>query len=99
MPIKGEYHDRSLSGIGGVETGEHAAQFILLGASTVQVCTGVMIHGYKLAGTLHEESRGEHAAEGTTEAEASMYIRSQVARLLGRDARSRPEHPLHGTAY
>ena len=37
--------DRSLSGIGGVETGGHAAEFILLGSNTVQVCTGVMIHG------------------------------------------------------
>ena len=43
---KGEFPDRSLSAIGGVETGEDAAQFILLGASTVQVCTGVMKHGY-----------------------------------------------------
>lgn len=48
LPIKGQYHDRSLSAIGGVETGEDAAQFILLGAQTVQVCTGVMIHGYKM---------------------------------------------------
>ncbi len=28
----------SLSGIGGVETGNDAAEFILLGANTVQVC-------------------------------------------------------------
>lgn len=48
----GEYPDRSLSAIGGVETGEDAAEFILLGAHTVQVCTGVMIHGYRLAGEL-----------------------------------------------
>ncbi|MEZ6243264.1 MAG: NAD-dependent dihydropyrimidine dehydrogenase subunit PreA [Phycisphaerales bacterium] len=54
LPIKGEFSDRSLSAIGGVETGEDAAQFILLGAHTVQVCTGVMIHGYKLASTLCE---------------------------------------------
>jgi dihydropyrimidine dehydrogenase (NADP+) len=38
----------SLSGIGGVETGGDAAEFILLGADTVQVCTGVMVHGYPL---------------------------------------------------
>ncbi|MCC6322086.1 MAG: NAD-dependent dihydropyrimidine dehydrogenase subunit PreA [Phycisphaerales bacterium] len=42
------YPDRSLSAIGGVETGEHAAEFLLLGADTVQVCTGVMIHGYRM---------------------------------------------------
>jgi dihydropyrimidine dehydrogenase (NADP+)/dihydropyrimidine dehydrogenase (NAD+) subunit PreA len=40
------FQDRTISGIGGIETGEDAAQFILLGASTVQVCTGVMINGY-----------------------------------------------------
>lgn len=38
----------SISGIGGIETGQDAAQFLLLGAHTVQVCTGVMIHGYGL---------------------------------------------------
>jgi len=48
----GEFPDRSISAIGGVETGEDAAQFILLGGSTVQVCTGVMIHGYKLVKEL-----------------------------------------------
>jgi dihydroorotate dehydrogenase len=52
---EGEYPDRSLSAIGGVETGDDAAQFILMGAQTVQVCTGVMIHGYKLAQTLCEQ--------------------------------------------
>lgn len=31
---------KSLSGIGGVETGNHAAEFILLGANTVQVSVG-----------------------------------------------------------
>ncbi|MDP6602429.1 MAG: NAD-dependent dihydropyrimidine dehydrogenase subunit PreA [Phycisphaerales bacterium] len=41
-----EFPDRTISGIGGIETGEDAAQFILLGADTVQVCTGVMMHGY-----------------------------------------------------
>ncbi len=51
----GEFPDRSLSAIGGVESGEHAAQFILLGASTVQVCTGVMIHGYKMVSRMCDE--------------------------------------------
>ena len=44
--MKDEFPDRTISGIGGVETGEDAAQFILLGAHTVQVCTGLMINGY-----------------------------------------------------
>lgn len=46
--------ERSLSAIGGIETGDDAAQFILLGAHTVQVCTGVMIHSYKLIHQLCE---------------------------------------------
>jgi len=45
----------TLSAIGGVESGGDAAQYILAGASTVQVCTGVMIHGYSL---IHELTRG-----------------------------------------
>lgn len=53
-----EFGDRSLSAIGGVETGEDAAQFLLLGAHTVQVCTGVMIHGYKL---IHQLKAGLEA--------------------------------------
>lgn len=50
--IRSEFPGRSLSGIGGVESGDDAAQFILLGANTVQVCTGVMINGYSLAKDL-----------------------------------------------
>ncbi|KAK8928275.1 hypothetical protein KSP39_PZI017268 [Platanthera zijinensis] len=55
--MKAEYNvkDFSLSGIGGVETGHDAAEFILLGADTVQVCTGVMMHGYGLVKKLCDE--------------------------------------------
>ena len=51
----GEFPGCSLSAIGGVETGDDAAQFLLLGASSIQVCTGVMIHGYGLVKTLCDE--------------------------------------------
>jgi dihydroorotate dehydrogenase len=37
-----------VSGIGGIETAEDAAQFILVGAHTVQVCTAAMLHGYEI---------------------------------------------------
>ena len=53
--IRKEFPGRSLSGIGGVETGEDAAQFILVGANAVQVCTGVMKFGYELIRPLCEE--------------------------------------------
>ena len=45
--IRKEFPGRSLSAIGGVESGHDAAEFILLGADTVQVCTGVMKFGYE----------------------------------------------------
>ena len=53
--IRGEFPGRSLSGLGGIETGGDAAQFILLGADTVQVCTGVMKFGYECVRTICDE--------------------------------------------
>ncbi len=49
------FPNATLSAIGGVESGDHAAQYMLLGAHTVQVCTGLMIHGYKLIHQLCAE--------------------------------------------
>src|SRR5205085_11882680 len=46
---------RSVSGIGGIETGKDAAQFILLGADTVQVCTGVMKYGYAMVKRMKDD--------------------------------------------
>ncbi len=37
-----------VSGIGGIETWQDAAEFILLGASTLQVTTSVMQYGYRI---------------------------------------------------
>lgn len=37
-----------ISGIGGIATWKDAAEFILLGSSTVQVCTAVMHDGYRI---------------------------------------------------
>ncbi|MGI9088759.1 MAG: NAD-dependent dihydropyrimidine dehydrogenase subunit PreA [Chthoniobacterales bacterium] len=53
--IRSEFPGRSLSGIGGVETGGDAAQFILLGSDTVQVCTGVMKFGYDCVKRMCDE--------------------------------------------
>jgi dihydropyrimidine dehydrogenase (NADP+)/dihydropyrimidine dehydrogenase (NAD+) subunit PreA len=53
--IRDEFPGRSLSGIGGIESGTDAAQFMLLGADTVQVCTGVMKFGYGCVARFQEE--------------------------------------------
>jgi dihydropyrimidine dehydrogenase (NAD+) subunit PreA len=37
-----------VSGIGGISTWKDAAEFILLGATTVQICTAVMTHGFRI---------------------------------------------------
>jgi dihydroorotate dehydrogenase subfamily 1 len=53
--IRREFPGRSLSAIGGIESGGDAAQFILLGADTTQVCTGVMKFGYECVKPMQEE--------------------------------------------
>ena len=53
--IRKEFPDRSLSGLGGIESGKDAAEFILLGADTVQVCTGVMKFGYECVKPMCDE--------------------------------------------
>jgi len=45
----------AISGLGGIETGTDAAQFFLLGASTVQICTGAMLRGYEIIDELKAE--------------------------------------------
>ena len=44
--------DVSISGIGGIENSHDAIEFLLLGSSTVQLCTGVMLHGVKMIDEL-----------------------------------------------
>ena len=41
-----------ISGIGGIETWSDAAEFLVLGATTVQVCTAVMHHGFRIVDDL-----------------------------------------------
>ncbi|MCI1903537.1 NAD-dependent dihydropyrimidine dehydrogenase subunit PreA [Enterococcus hirae] len=59
-----------ISGIGGIETWEDAAEFILLGASTLQVTTAVMQYGYRIVedlknGLMHymDEQGVDHLSE------------------------------------
>ena len=47
-----------VSGMGGIGNWEDAAEFILLGAGTVQVCTSVMFHGYGIIYNLKSGLEG-----------------------------------------
>jgi len=53
--IRDHFPDRSLSGVGGIESGKDAAQFILLGADTIQICSGIMKHGYGCIKPMKDE--------------------------------------------
>ncbi len=53
--IRREFPGRTVSGLGGIESGGDAAQFILLGSDTVQVCTGVMKFGYECVKPMCDE--------------------------------------------
>jgi len=53
--IRDKFPGRSVSAIGGIESGKDAAQFILLGADTVQICTGVMKYGYDMVKKCKDE--------------------------------------------
>lgn len=43
-----------ISGIGGIETWEDAAEFFLMGASSVQVCTAVMHYGFRIVEDMRQ---------------------------------------------
>jgi dihydropyrimidine dehydrogenase (NAD+) subunit PreA len=43
-----------IAGIGGIETWRDAAMFLLMGATTLQVTTGIMRYGYRIAESLCE---------------------------------------------
>ena len=93
--IVDEFPERSISGIGGVESGEDAAQFILLGSHLVQVCTGVMIHGYPMVQEMSEsllafmESHGFETIEDFRG--ASLPYFSTHADLVERQAKAKAE--------
>ena len=47
-----------ISGIGGVSNWRDAVEFLLLGSSSVQVCTAVMLHGYRIVEDMIEGLEG-----------------------------------------
>jgi len=54
MEIARACPEAAISGMGGIETAEDAVQFMLLGAHTVQICTGAMLGGYEMIEGLLE---------------------------------------------
>jgi hypothetical protein len=95
MEIARACPEQSLSGMGGIETGWDAAQFILLGAHTVQVCTGAMLRGYEIISQLTEgleKFMADHDFENLSDAVGkSLPYFSSHADLVERQAAARAE--------
>jgi len=49
------FPDTEISGVGGIIDGMSAAEYVLMGASTLQVCTGIMLDGFKMVDRLKTE--------------------------------------------
>lgn len=44
-----------ISGVGGIVDGHSAAEFLCMGSTTLQVCTGIMLGGFKMINKLNSE--------------------------------------------
>jgi dihydroorotate dehydrogenase subfamily 1 len=44
-----------ISGVGGIHDGNSAAEFLCMGSETLQVCTGIMLDGFKMISRLNSE--------------------------------------------
>lgn len=89
--------DLAISGIGGIETWEDAAEFILVGASTLQVTTSIMQYGYRVVedmknGLMHymEEQGVDHLSDLVGLANKNII----PAENLNRDYIVRPKFDL-----
>lgn len=94
-----EFPRATLSAVGGVESGDDAVQFILLGAHTVQVCTGVMKLGYRMIGPMLDDLRAfmtQHGFETVEEFRGrSLRYLTTHAELVRRQTEARA---IRGTA-
>ncbi len=68
-----------ISGIGGISSWQDAAEFMLMGASGVQVCTAAMHHGFRIVGDMIDglnrylDDKGLAAASGLTGRSVGRY--------------------------
>lgn len=73
---------KPVSGCGGIASWEDAAEFVLLGASTLQVCSAVMLEGYEIIGDLCDGLLGYLEEQGV----------ERLADLRGRALRNMVPH-------
>lgn len=86
--------DLEISGIGGIETWEDAAEFILLGAKTLQVTTAIMQYGYRIVEDLCEGLSFYMEEQGVDHLEDLVGLANKniiPAEELNRDYKAYPE--------
>mgnify|MGYP002624065464 CR=1 FL=1 len=94
MKTNTELKDVEISGIGGIETWEDAAEFILLGAKTLQVTTAIMQYGYRIIDDLTNGLMHYMEEEGVDRLEdlVGLAINNIIpAENLNRDYKVYPE--------
>lgn len=79
-----------ISGIGGIENWSDAAEFILLGSTTIQLCTVVMMRGYSVIDELKDGLSGfmeDHGFENIDEFIGKSLPKLTEHTALSRDTR------------
>ncbi len=71
--------DLPISGIGGIETWKDAAEYLALGASTVQVCTAAMTYGFRIVEDMKTGLSDWMDAKGYTS--VSQITRSAIPKM------------------
>lgn len=86
-----------ISGIGGIETWVDAAEFILLGAKTLQVTTGIMEYGYRIVEDMKNGLQHYMEEQGVDHLEDLVGLANKniiPAEQLDRDYKVYPEIDL-----
>ena len=56
--------DIPISAVGGVSTWEDVIEYIMIGATTIQICTSIMWHGYDFFGEMLQDLTAYMQREG-----------------------------------
>ncbi len=94
MKTNPKLKDVEISGIGGIENWEDAAEFILLGCKTLQITTAIMQYGYRIIEDLTDGLRHYMEKEGVDHLEDLVGLANKniiPAEELDRDYKVYPE--------
>ena len=92
-----------ISGVGGIVDGQSAAEFLCMGAGTLQVCTGIMLDGFKMIDKLKAELTGildEHGMDHLHDLKGkSLEYFGTMREMADRLEASRKQTKAHTNAF